>query len=159
MTNWNQRIAEARTARGMTKAELARACKVAPPTVTDWENGGIKTLESSNMLKICEVLRIDPWWLVLGKGNFKAPNREAKPPLSNEALRLISWIERVDALGDPARKFFLHMHALLQVAGILTQAQNLPTDEAAALAGAKQNLTSVIENSEGKQRATTKPRP
>ena len=154
MTNWNQRIAEARTARGMTKAELARACKVAPPTVTDWENGNIKTIEASNMLKICEVLHVDPWWLVLGRGNFKAPNIEAKSALSNEALRLISWIERVDALGDPARKFFLHTHALLQVAGVLTQAQNSPTDDAAALAGAKRGLTSVIENYEGEQRAT-----
>jgi transcriptional regulator with XRE-family HTH domain len=157
MTNWNQRITEARTDRQMTKADLARACKVSPPTVTDWESGGIKELTADKMLKICDALRVDPWWLVLGKGNFKPSIIEDKTPLSNEARKLISWVERVDGLGGQAPKLFTHINAALQVAGAITQAQNSPVDEAEALAGAKQALTSHIEHSEGKQRhATTK---
>lgn len=153
MTNWNQRITQARTDRQMSKADLARRCGVSAPTVTDWESGGIKTLEAGNLLKICDVLRIDPWWLVLGKGNFKASITEDKVPLSNEARKLTLWVERVDALGDPARKFFTHINAALQVAGVITQAQNPPVD-AEALAEAKQALTTHIEKSGSKERAT-----
>jgi hypothetical protein len=65
------------------------------------------------------------------------------------------WVERVDGLGDPAPKLFAHINAALQVAGALTQAQNKPVD-AEAMAGAKEALTSHIEHSEGKQRATPK---
>lgn len=153
MTNWNQRITKAREDRHMTKADLARACKVAPPTVTEWESGGIKELTADKMLKICDALHIDPWWLVLGTGNFKSSITEDKTPLSNEARKLILWVERVDALGDPARKFFTHINAALQVAGVITQAQNLTVD-AEALAKAEQALTTHIEKPGSKERAT-----
>lgn len=155
MTNWNQRITEAREARGMSKADLMRACGVSAPTVTGWESGEIKTLEAGNLLKICDALRVDPWWLILGKGKFSAPNTAEKMPLSNEAQKLILWVERLDGLGEDARKFFLHLNAALRVAGVLTQAQNsLP--EADALAGAKEALTSDLEKFGGKERATTR---
>jgi transcriptional regulator with XRE-family HTH domain len=157
MTNWNQRITKAREDRHMTKAEFARACEVKPPTVTGWESGDIKELTALKMLKICDVLHIDPWWLVLGKGNFKSSITEEKTVLSTEAKKLISWIERVDALGDPARKFFGFIYAALQVAGILTQAQNPPGD--AAMAGAEGELTSHIENSGGSERVPKKHKP
>jgi transcriptional regulator with XRE-family HTH domain len=137
----------------MSKAEFARQCGVSPPTVSDWESGGIKNLEAPNLLKICEVLRVDPWWLVLGKGNFKASITEDKTPLSNEAQKLTLWVERVDALGDPARKLFVHINAALQVAGAITQAQN-PTVDAGTLAAAKEALTTHIEKSGSKERAT-----
>lgn len=155
MTNWNQRITEAREARGMTKADLMRACGVSAPTVSGWESGEIKSLEAGNLLKICDALRVDPWWLILGKGKFSAPNTEEKSPLSNEARKLILWVERVDGLGEAARKFFLHIHAALQVAGILTQEQNSPT-EADALGAAKAALSSDLEKFGGKERATTR---
>lgn len=141
----------------MTKAEFARRCEVKPPTVTGWESGDIKELTAGKLLKICDVLSVDPWWLVLGKGNFNPSITEEKTPLSNEARKLISWVERVDALSGQAPKLFTHINAALQVAGAITQAQNSPVDEAEALARAKQALTSHIEHSEGKQRhATTK---
>jgi transcriptional regulator with XRE-family HTH domain len=153
MTNWNRRITEARDDRRMTKAEFARACEVAPPTVTAWESGDIKELTAGKLLKICDVLRIDPWWLVLGKGNFKASITEDKPALSSEARKMISWVERVDALGGQAPKLFAHINAALQVAGAITQAQNLVVD-AESLAGAKQDLAAHIEKSGSRERAT-----
>lgn len=136
----------------MSKADLARACKVSSPTVTEWESGGIKNLDAANMLNICRILRLDPWWLVFGMDNGKSPITEDKSPLSNEALKLISWVERVDALGDPARKFFGYIDAALQVAGTLTQAQNSSVD-ADAMATARKALTTHIEQSGGKERA------
>ncbi|MDN7164377.1 helix-turn-helix transcriptional regulator [Paraburkholderia aspalathi] len=143
----------------MKPAELARLCGVSAPTVSNWESGGIKTLEAGNMLKICEVLDVDPWWLVLGPPNGKAPITEDKSPLSNEAFRLVSWIERVDALGDPARKLFSYIYAALQVAGTLTQAQNSPRDADADAAEAAALVTSHIAHTEGKERANKKHKP
>lgn len=141
----------------MKKSELARACKVAPPTVTDWESGAIKTLEAENMLRICDALGIDPWWLVLGKGNFDPPITRGKPPLSNEAKKLVLWVERVDGLGEPASKFFLHIHAALQVAGAFTQVQNSSQD--ADLERAAADLPSLIGQPGGKERAPKKHQP
>ena len=157
MANWNARVTEARQNKGLTKAALARECGVSGPTVTDWESGAIKTLEASNLLKICDVLGVDPWWLVLGKGKGKAPITDQKTPLSNEARKLILWVEHVDGLGDPARKFFTHIHAALQVASTLTQVQNSSGD--AEMAGAEEALTSHIAEAEGKDRATRKHKP
>ena len=157
MTNWNQRITKAREDRRMTKADLARACEVAGATVTGWESGEIKELTAVKMLKICDALKVDPWWLVLGKGNFKSSITEDKTPLSGEARKLISWVERVDGLGDPSRKLFAHINGALQVAGTLTQAQNSPGD--AEMAGAEEALTSHIAQSEGKERAARKHKP
>jgi transcriptional regulator with XRE-family HTH domain len=141
----------------MSKAELARACDVSGPTVTDWENGNIKNLDASNMLTICKVLRIDPYWLVFGIDKSKAPITDLKDSLSHEASKLISWVERVDRLGGLAPKLLSHINAALQVAGALTQAQNSPRDE--DLAGAEEDLTSHIEKSEGKERAHRKHKP
>ncbi|SIO58320.1 helix-turn-helix domain-containing protein [Paraburkholderia phenazinium] len=157
MNTWNSRITEARTARRINQRELARLCGVSAPTVSDWESGRIKTLEAENMLKICTVLKVDPFWLVLGPPNGKAPIIEEKSPLSDEAVRLISWVERVDGLGGQARKLFGHIGAALQVAGSLTQAQNSIRD--AEMASAEADLTSHIESTEGKERANRKHKP
>jgi transcriptional regulator with XRE-family HTH domain len=159
MKTWNERITEAREARQLTKAELARACEVAGATVTGWESGDIKELTALKALKICEALRVDPWWLVLGKGKFNAPNTEEKRPLTQEASKLILWVERVDGLGDPARKLFLHLNAALHVAGTLTQAQNPSPKGADIVAGAGEKLASFIDQSGGKESATRKHKP
>lgn len=141
----------------MSKADLARACKVSSPTVTDWENGNIKNLDAANMLTICNVLRIDPYWLVFGMDKSKAPITDPKSPLSNEASKLISWVTRVDGLGGLAPKLFAHINAALQVAGGLTQEQNSLRDE--DLAAAEEDLISHIEKPQGKERATRKHKP
>jgi transcriptional regulator with XRE-family HTH domain len=108
----------------MLKSELARECGVSGPTVTDWESGKIKNLEALNLLAICDALKIDPWWLVLGKDKGKAPITEGKQPLSNEAKKLVLWVERADALGGPSLKIFSHIVAALQVAESIQQAQH-----------------------------------
>jgi DNA-binding Xre family transcriptional regulator len=159
MKTWNERITEAREARQLTKAEFARACQVKAPTVTGWESGDIKTLEAGNLLKICDALHVEPKWLLLGKGKFDVPNTEVKPPLSHEASNLISWIERVDGLGGPSRKFFHHIGAALQVAVTLTQAQNSPPKGADIVAGAGEKLASFIDQSGGKESAARKHKP
>ena len=45
-----------------------------------------------------------------------SPNTRQNTPLSNEAKALVSRIEQIDSLGDPARKIFVHMASILEVA-------------------------------------------
>lgn len=67
--NWNGRITSRRTALGLSKAEFSRLVGVSGPTVTDWENGVIKTLSGESLLKVSAVLKCTPEWLLTGKGN------------------------------------------------------------------------------------------
>lgn len=43
-------------------------------------------------------------------------NTGQKTPLSGEAKSLLRQIERIDGLGDPARKIFSHMASILELA-------------------------------------------
>jgi hypothetical protein len=45
-----------------------------------------------------------------------SPKRGDFPPLSPEAHELIMWVERADAIGDPARKIFASFTSILKVA-------------------------------------------
>lgn len=47
-----------------------------------------------------------------------------KVPLTAEALNLIQWISRLDAISDPARKMFPLITGILQVANSLPSHQN-----------------------------------
>lgn len=66
--NWNSRITEKMTELGITKAEFSRRVGVSGPTVTEWENGKIKTIKGKNLVKAASVLRVSPEWLLTGRG-------------------------------------------------------------------------------------------
>ncbi|MRN37419.1 helix-turn-helix transcriptional regulator [Neisseria sp. N95_16] len=51
-----------------TQADLAKYCKVKPPSVSKWLSGGTKTLQGQNLLRASEFLECDPDWLASGKG-------------------------------------------------------------------------------------------
>lgn len=54
-------------------ADLARACGVRPPSVSDWLSGKTKKLEGANLLAAAEHLRVNPWWLATGRGEMREP--------------------------------------------------------------------------------------
>jgi transcriptional regulator with XRE-family HTH domain len=58
----------------VTPAELARACGVKQPSISDWLSGRTKKLEASNALAAAEFLGVRYWWLAAGKG----PMRDAE---------------------------------------------------------------------------------
>lgn len=67
------RLASVRTARGETKAALARAVGLSPSTVADIENGaqtGVDVLES-----LAKALGVSPAWLAFGEGPRELPPR------------------------------------------------------------------------------------
>src|SRR5690606_39658713 len=54
-------------------ADLARACGVRPPSVSDWLSGKTKKMEGANLLAAAEFLDVSYWWLATGKGPMR-PN-------------------------------------------------------------------------------------
>jgi transcriptional regulator with XRE-family HTH domain len=69
METWNERLKSARKNYGCTATELAKEIGVSNATVSDWENGVIKKMETENLLKICEFLKVSQMWLQFGRGD------------------------------------------------------------------------------------------
>jgi len=67
--NIGGRIQHIRELRGMTISELARAIDIKQPSMSDIENGETKSPSAINLLRICEVLRANPWWIMTGQGD------------------------------------------------------------------------------------------
>ena len=55
----------------VSAAELARACKVKPPSVNGWTSGDSKTMEASNLLAAARLCGVSPDWLATGIGGKK----------------------------------------------------------------------------------------
>jgi transcriptional regulator with XRE-family HTH domain len=53
---------------GVTQAEIARECKIKPPSVADWLNGKTKNLKGPNLVKTARLLRVEEAWLADGVG-------------------------------------------------------------------------------------------
>lgn len=70
MEEWKQRLKAAREQAGLNKSSFAKLVDVSNPTVTDWEksvdNGGIREISGVRLSKVCQVLGIDPEWLLHG---------------------------------------------------------------------------------------------
>lgn len=89
---------------------LAAACGVKPPSVSDWINGGTKTLEGSNLVAAAEFLNVRAKWLAEGIGPMRDtvdPKKATAPevaylPKQNAdklTLRLIELFSKLDAQG------------------------------------------------------------
>lgn len=108
MKKLNERITYARTKAGFSKAYIARSVGVSSPTVTDWESGKIKTIEAGNLLKLAQVLNVDPEWLQTGK---ESRNRVDAPvdisalinvatPTYMETLKILQQAQDAGVLED-----------------------------------------------------------
>jgi predicted transcriptional regulator len=68
MNTLSNRIQERLSALNKTQADLAKYCKIKPPSVSKWLNGSTKNLQGQNLLRASEFLECDPDWLASGKG-------------------------------------------------------------------------------------------
>ena len=68
---------------GVNQAELARACKVKPPSVHGWLSGKSKYLRGENLLSAASALGVSQAWLATGKGPMR-------PQVGNDALGLVA---------------------------------------------------------------------
>lgn len=78
METWNDRLAQARKDRKLTKTALAKAVGVSQPTVTDWESGENKP-KGDNLLALCRVLSVTPEWLTKGQSSLAPAPAPATP--------------------------------------------------------------------------------
>ena len=77
MTLLKDRLAEAMRRRpDWSQADVARACKVRSPSVTDWLNGKTKSLKPEPARLAAALFGCDQNWLGQGSG---APNWECEP--------------------------------------------------------------------------------
>jgi transcriptional regulator with XRE-family HTH domain len=100
--------------------DLARACNVRPPSVSDWLTGKTKRLEGANLLNAAKRLGVTPEWLATGKGPryLNAPgsktadnltaNRQTEsqpltidPDILHEALTLLVFDEQTAGAYPP----------------------------------------------------------
>ena len=58
----------------LSQADLARACKIKPPSVSDWFSGATQTLKGANLLNASACLGVSPQWLAAGKGPMRPTN-------------------------------------------------------------------------------------
>lgn len=100
--NWNQRLQQARTAAGISKAEVAKRVGVSPPTVTDWESGEIKKIDGENLLRVCSVLGVAPDWLMFGSDHSQA--MEEASIIASAFMRIKDQAQR-DAIITQLRAF------------------------------------------------------
>ncbi len=74
MSTLAQRIKQARKHAGLTQKALADAIKITQAAVSQLENGG--SLQSSHLLKIALLCKVNPVWLTEGRGYMEMPMQQ-----------------------------------------------------------------------------------
>lgn len=91
-----QRLTNAMAIKGISQAELARACNVKPPSVHGWLSGKAKFLRGENLLLAAAALGVSQQWLATGEGAMQAAAGSApvaiapsQPPALSQALEVV----------------------------------------------------------------------
>lgn len=161
MSTLASRIAELPAAkiRGW-QAQVARACRIKPPSVSDWATGKTKSIDGNVLLRAAEFFQVHPRWLQSGVGPklisdadpeqasfFDAPEPEPAPSSSRALLEGLSGklssmpdIERVQVVA--ALKHFLDNPVVIEGA---IAALDRPASASAAPAPAPDVVVVVVE--------------
>lgn len=107
MSQLNERLTEARIAKGMNKTAFAKAVRVSQPTVTDWENGKMRP-KGENLIRICHVLGIAPEWLLNGRGSPESTTPHPAPPPTVRDL-LESLRDEIEAQPEDIRRLLAQL--------------------------------------------------
>lgn len=70
-TTLKDRIQLAMKEADVKPVDLARACGVRPPSVSDWINGKTKTLAGTNLIRAAALLNVNAEWLGTGRGPMR----------------------------------------------------------------------------------------
>lgn len=77
ISTWHERLAYALEHSSVKRARLLELVGVSPPTVHDWLHGKIRMIQGDHLIRVCEVLRISPSWLITGKGLMLVADRRS----------------------------------------------------------------------------------
>lgn len=88
MEPWAERLHSCMKAAGRIPADLARACKIGPGSVSGWFGKGKPTLmiSGNHLVACCALLNVDPTYIMTGKGPIQSQSQPAR--LDGEILRL-----------------------------------------------------------------------
>ena len=72
---------------GLSQADLARACRVKPPSIHGWLSGKSKFLRGENLLSAAAALGVSQRWLATGEGPMVAEQPTLSEPSTGVSLR------------------------------------------------------------------------
>jgi phage repressor protein C with HTH and peptisase S24 domain len=108
---WKRRLEIAAPGERVTKAGLARAAGVRPPSVQDWFSGETKTLKGQSMIGAAAYLRVNASWLESGKGHMGPPTSPlpsfglGKTSTALQALSLVTSPPKEGMPTDPEPEY------------------------------------------------------
>lgn len=103
-----ERLLYARKAKGATQTEVGKAAKVSRGAVSLWEAGKTANLRMEALIAVCDYLRVEVRWLVLGKGPMKSISGSFPPD------RLARWLDVLSDLPSEKESFALEMFEALR---------------------------------------------
>lgn len=68
--NLNERIARSIDLSGFSQTELAKMLNVTQDVLSNWVRGVVKNPKIDVLIKLAEICKVDPAWLILGKGEM-----------------------------------------------------------------------------------------
>lgn len=103
MTTLKERIDSAMKLSGLTQKQLAEACGIKVPSVSDWVTGKTKSLRGSTATKAAKALGVSPAWLSDGIEPMQIQEGDGHRLSDQEAALL----EAFSRLPDKERALFL----------------------------------------------------
>lgn len=89
MNTLADRIKEALTDAGRTQADLAEACNIKPPSVSEWVSGKTKSLKAATAQRAAAFLGVNMMWLTEGRGPKRQLSSEEVHTASENASALL----------------------------------------------------------------------
>lgn len=80
MNTLTDRIRAAREKAGLSQTDVARALRISPSAVNQWEHGFTKNIKLEHFFTLARLLGQDPQWLATGKTPHKPREVSAMPP-------------------------------------------------------------------------------
>lgn len=99
-TTWNDRMAVSRKATGLSKTDFSKMIGVSGATITEWENGNIKTLSAENLLRACKLMNLSPYWVLFGESN------------GDSSVQIVEKVECVPKLSKAVQRIALRLESL-----------------------------------------------
>lgn len=78
MNTLKERLESALADQSQNQLALAKAAKVAAPSVNDWLTGKTKELKAAPALRAAKFLKVRAWWLVFGEGPKEVDAQESR---------------------------------------------------------------------------------
>ena len=92
----SDRLKQAMAASGIKQADLARACKVKPPSIHGWLNNKSKFLRGENLLLAAKALGVSQTWLATGEGSMHVVAKSsniAPAAIGRTQIPLIDYVQ------------------------------------------------------------------